>query len=46
MNLNSLFLGTLTLFFAQGLFGRDSSARGMSVLFVAGLFSAFVYSLG
>ena len=44
--MDSVFLGLLTLFFAQGLFGRDSSsARGMAGLFVAGLLSAFIYSL-
>ena len=46
INMNSLFLGILTLFFAQGLLGRDHrSARGMSLLLVAGFFSAFIYSL-
>ena len=44
--MDSVFLGLLTLFFAQGLFGRDNrSARGMALVFVAGLFSAFIYSL-
>ena len=46
MNMNSLFLGMLTLFFAQGLFGRDNcAARGMAWLFVGGSFYAFIYSL-
>ena len=45
--MNSLFLGMLTLFFAQGVFGRDHrSARGMALLLVAGFFAAFIYSLG
>ena len=44
--MNSLFLGLLTLFCAQGLFGRDNnSARWMAGLFVAGLLSALCYSL-
>jgi hypothetical protein len=44
--MNSLFLGLLTLFCAQGLFGRDYSyARWMAGLVVAGLFSALIYSL-
>ena len=45
--MNSLFLGMLTLFFAQGVFGLDHrSARGMALLLVAGFFAAFIYSLG
>ena len=44
--MNSLFLGMLTLFFSQGLFGRaNDSARPMALVFVAALFSAFIYSL-
>jgi len=44
--MNSLFLGLLTLFFAQGLFGRHAdSARGMRLVLSTGLLSAFIYSL-
>ena len=46
IDMNSIFLGMLTLFFAQGVFGRDNrSARGMALLFVTGFFAAFIYSL-
>lgn len=44
--MNSLFLGMLTLFFAQGLTGRDNTgARIMAIVFVAGMATAFLYSL-
>jgi hypothetical protein len=44
--MNSLFLGLLTMFCAQGLFGRDTnSARWMAGVFVAGLLTALIYSL-
>lgn len=44
--MDSLFLGLLTLFFAQGLLGHDNrSARAVALLFVAGSFTAFIYSL-
>ena len=44
--MNSLFLGLLTLFFAQGLSGRDYlGARMIAFAFVIGLAAAFVCSL-
>jgi hypothetical protein len=44
--MNSLFLGLLTLFFAQGLVGRDNrAARGMAILIVAALAVAFTATL-
>ncbi len=44
--MDSLFLGLLTLFCAQGLFGRDTSfARWTAGLVVAGLLYALMYSL-
>ena len=44
--MNSLFLGLLTLFFAQGLRGRDNwGARMMAFAFVVGMAAAFAYSL-
>ena len=44
--MNSLFLGLLTLFFAQALTGRDNAgARFLAFLFVAGLAAAFACSL-
>lgn len=44
--MNTLFLTVLTLFFAQGLWGRDHlSARMMAGVFVAGLVAAVLWSL-
>jgi hypothetical protein len=44
--MDSLFLGLLMLFFAQGLCGRDNSvARGVALVIIAGLGWAFVCSL-
>jgi hypothetical protein len=44
--MNSLFLGLLTLFFAQGLSGRDNwGARMMAYAFVAGMAAAFACSM-
>ena len=44
--MDSLILGLLTLFFAQGLTGRDHwGARVMAMIFVAGTATAFIYSL-
>lgn len=44
--MDSLILGLLTLFFAQGLTGRDHwGPRVMAMIFVAGMATAFVYSL-
>ncbi len=44
--MNSLFLGLLTLFFAQGMVGRDNwGARGMAILFVAAMAAAFAVTL-
>jgi hypothetical protein len=45
--MNSLFLGALALFFAQGLTGRDNRvARTVAVAFVAVCLTALAYSLG
>jgi hypothetical protein len=44
--MNSLFLGLLTLFLAQGLTGRDNTgARVVAGIFVAGMGTAFLCSL-
>jgi hypothetical protein len=44
--MDSLFLGLLTVFFAQGLVGRDNcGARAMALTFVAGLAAALACSL-
>ena len=44
--MDSLFLGLMTLFFAQGLTGRDNTgARTVAKIFVAGMATAFLYSL-
>ncbi len=44
--MNSLFLGLLTLFFAQGLATRDNwGARLMALAFVVVLGAAFIWSL-
>ena len=43
--MDSLFLGLLAIFFAQGVCGRDNwGARGMALAFVAGLVAALVCS--
>ena len=43
--MDSLFLGLLALFFAQGACGRDNwGARGLALAIVAGLVVAFVCS--
>jgi hypothetical protein len=45
--MNSLFVALLTLFFSQGLIGRDNwGARGVALAFVTGLMAVFLYSLG
>lgn len=45
--MNSLFLACLTLFFAQGLVGRDNvSARMFAALIVATLVAVLIDSLG
>ena len=45
--MNSLFLGVLTLFFAQGLSRRNNlGARCMAMAVVAVLAAAFAWSLG
>lgn len=44
--MNSLFLAILMLFFAQGLSGHDHwTARGVALMFLAGLAAAFLWSL-
>ena len=44
--MNSLFLGILMLFFAQGVVARDNwGARGLALAFVIGLAAACIYSL-
>ena len=47
MVMNSLFLAALTLFFAQGLVGRDKwSAKLLATLAMSGTAAASVYLLG
>ena len=45
--MDSLFLALLTLFFAQGLVGRETlTARALALVIVGSLAVAFLYSLG
>ncbi len=47
MVMNSLFLAALTLFFAQGLVGRDKwSAKLLATVAMSGTAAASVYLLG